>query len=151
MVSFLKKLLPENKQTEVISSTDIKTKIKIATCAILVEMANADDEFTEDERNHIIDILKDRFHLDSDEAHELIKIAEEEIKGSIDIYGFTNIIKKNFSLEDRVLVLEEIWCVVFSDGELSGHEDSLVHKLSFLMGLTHKQLIDAKIKARNKK
>lgn len=151
MVSFLKKLLAENKQAEVISSTDINTKIKIATCAILVEMANADDEFTNDERNHIIDILKDRFQLDSGEAHELIEIAEEEIKGSIDIYGFTNIIKKNFSLEDRILVLEEIWRVVFSDGELSGHEDSLVHKLSFLMGLTHKQLIDAKIKARNKK
>ncbi len=151
VVSFLKKLLAKNKQTEVISSADINIKIKIATCAILVEMANADDDFTEDERDHIIDLLKDRFNLNTDEARELIEIAEEEIKGSIDIYGFTNIIKKNFSLKNRMLVLEEIWRLVFSDGELSGREDSLIHKLSFLLGLTHKQLIDAKIKVQNKK
>jgi uncharacterized tellurite resistance protein B-like protein len=46
--------------------------------------------------------------------------------------------------------LEEIWRIVYADGELSGHEDSLVHKLSFLLGLTHKQLIDAKLKAKGK-
>jgi uncharacterized tellurite resistance protein B-like protein len=113
-------------------------------------MANSDDEFTTDERDHIIEILQKRFHLSSDEAHELIEIAEEELKGSIDIFRFTNVIKQNYPPEDRIRVLEEIWRIVYADGELSGHEDSLVHKLSFLLGLTHKQLIDAKLKAKGK-
>lgn len=112
-------------------------------------MANADDEFTEEERDHIIEVLRERFHLSPDEAHELIEIAEEELRGSIDLYRFTKTIKQSFSVEDRIRVLEEIWRLVYSDGELSGHEDSLAHKLSFLLGLTHKQLIDAKLKAKS--
>jgi uncharacterized tellurite resistance protein B-like protein len=150
MVAFLKKILGDNQPAVSITREDMETKIRIATCAILVEMAYSDDEFTKDERDHIIEILQNRFDLSSEEAHELIEIAEEELKGSIDIFRFTKIIKQNYSPEDRIRVLEEIWRIVYADGELSGHEDSLVHKLSFLLGLTHKQLIDAKLKAKGK-
>ncbi len=151
MISFLKKILTENKPAESVAQADPETKIRVATCAVLVEMANADDEFTKDERDHIIEVLTERFDLSPDEAHELIKIAEEELKGSIDIYRFTKTIKQNYSEEDRIRALEEIWKLVYADGELSGHEDNLAHKLSFLLGLTHKQLIDAKLKAKGKR
>jgi uncharacterized tellurite resistance protein B-like protein len=113
-------------------------------------MANSDDEFAEDERERIIEILQNRFDLDPDEARELIEITEEQLKGSIDIFRFTKVIKQNYSPEERIKVLEEIWRIVYADGELSGHEDTLVHKLSFLLGLTHKQLIDSKLKAKGK-
>ena len=150
MVAFLKKLLGDNQPAEAISRQAGETRIRVATCAVLVEIANSDDEFTKEERDHIIEILQNRFDLTSDEAQELIDIAEEEIRGSIDIFRFTKVIKQNYPPEDRIKVLEEIWCIVYADGELSGHEDTLVHKLSFLLGLTHKQLIDAKLKAKGR-
>jgi uncharacterized tellurite resistance protein B-like protein len=150
MRSFLKKFLIENKTAESVAQADSETKIRVATCAVLVEMANADDEFTEKERDHIIEVLRNRFDLNMGEAHELIEIAEEELKGSIDLYRFTRSIKQNFSVEDRIRILEEIWTLVYTDGELSGHEDALAHKLSFLLGLTHKQMIDAKLKAKER-
>lgn len=151
MVSFLKKFFTENQPEKVVKQADPETKIRVATCAVLVEMANSDDNFTIEERDHIIEVLKNRFELSSDEAHELIEIAEEELKGSIDIYGFTKTIKQSYSEKDRIKVLEEIWKLVYTDGELSGREDTLAHKLSFLLGLTHKQLIDAKLKAKGKR
>lgn len=149
MVSFLKNLLNQNSRSAQTSQLESKSKISIATCAILVEMANADDDFTSDERDHIIEILQRSFDLTSDQADELIGIAERELQNSIDLYRFTNIIKDNFSEPERIRVLEEIWKVVYSDGKLSGREDTLAHKLSFLLGLTHKQMIDAKLKAKN--
>jgi uncharacterized tellurite resistance protein B-like protein len=150
MVAFLKKILGDLKPAESIIRQDSDTRIRVATCAILVEMANSDDDFTQEERDRIIEILQDRFELSPDEARELIEIAEEELKGSIDIFRFTNVIKENYAPEDRIRVLEEIWRIVYADGELSGREDTLVHKLSFLLGLTHKQLIDAKLKIKGK-
>ena len=101
------------------------------------------------ERIHIIDVLKGRFSLTEGEAEELIGVAERELDKSVDLYRFTNTIKENFSENERVEVLEEIWRVVYTDGKLSGREDTLAHKLSFLLGLTHKQMIDAKLKAKN--
>ena len=149
MASFLKNLFAQNDRPGSSTARDPATRIRVATCAILVEMANSDDDFTDDERIHIIDVLKGRFSLTEGEAEELIGVAERELDKSVDLYRFTNTIKENFSENERVEVLEEIWRVVYTDGKLSGREDTLAHKLSFLLGLTHKQMIDAKLKAKN--
>lgn len=153
MVSFLKRLINTNQHqaAEEISHADIQTRLRIATCAIMVEIANSDDEFTESERTRIVEILSEKFDLSDDEVHELIEIAQERIKESIDVWGFTKTINKVFTEDQKVSVLEAIWTVIYADGKLSQHEDSLVHKLSYLLGLKHKQLIDAKLKALGKK
>jgi len=41
-----------------------------------------------------------------------------------------------------------VWDVVYADGKLDKHEDYLVHKLAALLRLTHKQLIEAKLKVK---
>ncbi len=153
MASFLKRLINTNQHqaAEEISHADIQTSLRIATCAIMVEIANSDDEFTEGERTRIVEILSEKFDLSDDEVHELIGIAQERIKESIDVWGFTKTINKVFTEDQKVGVLEAIWTVIYADGQLSQHEDSLVHKLSYLLGLEHKQLIDAKLKALGKK
>lgn len=152
MVSFLKRLIAADQRqaVEEISHIDIQGRLRIATCAIMVEIASSDDEFTEDERTRIVEILSLKFDLSDDEAHELIEIAQERIKDSIDIWGFTKTLNKVFTEDQKIKVLEAIWTVIYADGQLSQHEDSLVHKLSYLLGLKHKQLIDAKLKALGK-
>lgn len=153
MVSFLKRLIAADQRqaAEEISHIDIQARLRIATCAIMIEIANSDDEFTEGERTRIVEILSLKFDLSDDEAHELIEIAQERIKESIDIWGFTKTLNKIFTEDQKIKVLEAIWTVIYADGQLSQHEDSLVHKLSYLLGLKHKQLIDAKLKALGKK
>jgi uncharacterized tellurite resistance protein B-like protein len=134
-----------------VGHADGDEKLRIATCAIMLEIANSDDEFTDHERARIIEILKRKFDLSEDEALELMGVARERIDQSIDIWGFTNTINRIYTVDEKIRVLEAIWDVIYADGELSGHEDSLVHKLSFLLGLKHKQLIDAKMKAMGKR
>ncbi len=153
MVSFLKRLIAADQRqaAEEISHIDIQARLRVATCAIMIEIANSDDEFTEGERTRIVEILSLKFDLSDDEAHELIEIAQERIKESIDIWGFTKTLNKIFTEDQKIRVLEAIWTVIYADGQLSQHEDSLVHKLSYLLGLKHKQLIDAKLKALGKK
>lgn len=153
MVSFLKRLIADNQRqaAEEISHADIQTKLRIATCVIMVEIANSDDEFTDGERARIIEILTEKFDLSDEEAQELIEIAQERIRESIDIWGFTKTINTVFTEDQKVRALEAIWKIIYADGQLSQHEDSLVHKLSYLLGLKHKQLIDAKLKVLGKK
>jgi len=152
MVAFLKNLLNANKNNvaEELNRSTPETRIQVATCAILLEIANSDDEFSDIERRKIIEILRDRFSLSDNDADELIEIAQERIDKSIDIWGFTNTIVRIYKESEKKDVLEAVWEVVYADGRLSGHEDTLVHKLSFLMGLNHDQLIDTKLKVINK-
>ena len=122
--------------------------IRIATCALLLEMSHIDGEFSKLERERIISILKRNFDLSEEHATTLLEASDEELKGSIDLWQFTNLINQNYSIEEKIRVVEIVWDVVYADGRLDKHEDYLVHKLATLLRLTHKQLIEAKMKVK---
>jgi uncharacterized tellurite resistance protein B-like protein len=117
-----------------------------ATCAILLELAYIDGEFSDIERNHIISAFKKDYDLAEEDILELMEASEKEFKESIGMWQFTNLINKNFSLEEKIQVLETVWRVAYSDGILDQHEDYLAHKVAKLLRLSHKQLIDTKLR-----
>ena len=109
-------------------------------------MANIDGEFTDVERKNILSILKGHFQFSNEYADELLEASNEELKRSIDLWQFTNLINQNYSRDEKIQIIEMVWQIVYADGRLDKHEDYLVHKLAKLLRLTHKQLIDAKLK-----
>ena len=48
-------------------------------------------------------------------------------------------------------VMEMFWRLIYSDDRLHAHEDHLVHKLATLLGLDHRYLIEAKLKAKEER
>lgn len=122
--------------------------VRIATCALFLEMSHIDGEFSESEREHIVSILKKDYQLSDEYAVALLEASHEELKGSIDLWRFTNLINQNYSRDEKLRIIEMIWRIAYTDGELDKHEDYLVHKLAKLLRLTHKELIEAKLKAK---
>jgi len=120
--------------------------VRIATCALLLEMANIDGEFSELEKESILEVLENKYLLSGEHAAALMKAAEDELEKSIDLWQFTNRINENYSTEEKIKIIEIIWHLIYTDGVLDKHEDYLVHKLAKLLRLTHEQLIDAKLK-----
>ena len=123
--------------------------IRVATCALLIEMSNIDGEFSESERESIISVLKKDYDLTDENVIALIEASNEELKGSIDLWQFTNLINQNYSMEEKLRIIETVWRIAYTDGKLDKHEDYLVHKLAKLLRLTHSQLIEAKLKVKN--
>ncbi|NIQ37048.1 MAG: hypothetical protein GTN81_00430 [Proteobacteria bacterium] len=120
--------------------------IRVATCALFLEMAAIDGEFSDLERERILSILKKDFNLSNEYAAELLEAANAELKQSIDLWQFTNLINENYSMEEKDRIIAMVWKIVYTDGKLDMHEDYLAHKLAKLLRLTHKQLIDAKLR-----
>lgn len=118
----------------------------LAACVVLLEAASADDEFTEEERSHIMTVLRGRFGLDDDEAATLMAEAAEARATSTDLWRFTRQVNVSFDVPAKIGIIEEVWRLVYSDGELTGHEDYLAHKLRNLLNLNQRQLIDAKLR-----
>jgi uncharacterized tellurite resistance protein B-like protein len=119
--------------------------IRVATCALFVEMANIDGEFGKTEGEHVISMLTEQYGLSGEHSAELMRLAHDELKGSIDLWRFTNLINQNYSKEEKLQVVELIWRLVYADGHLSDHENYLVHKMGKMLRLTHRELIDAKL------
>jgi uncharacterized tellurite resistance protein B-like protein len=120
--------------------------VRVATCALFLEMAGIDGEFSQTERDSILSILKRRFALSEEYASQLLDVSNEELKRSIDLWQFTNLINENYSRDEKIEIIELVWSIVYIDGQLNQHEDYLVHKLAKLLRLTHKELIDAKLR-----
>ena len=119
---------------------------RIATCALLLEMANIDGKFSELEKESIVEVLKNDYQLSVEHASALMKAAEDELEKSIDLWQFAKLINQNYSTEEKIKVIETVWQVIYTDGILDKHEDYLVHKLAKLLRLSHKQLIDTKLR-----
>jgi uncharacterized tellurite resistance protein B-like protein len=121
-------------------------RIQVATAVILLEVAHADEDFSESEREHILDILKSQFSLDEESVQELVQVSEEQLRRSIDIWHFTEIINNSYDSEEKYRVIEKVWQVIYADGRLDKYEDYIVHKLARVLHISHAQMIKAKMK-----
>jgi uncharacterized tellurite resistance protein B-like protein len=144
---FFSKGLPDN--------LDKKNKkeghdIRVATCALLLEMAYIDKEFSKDEQDEIVSIIKEEYQLPDKQIDELVEAAHEELEGKVDLWQFASLINKNYSYEEKIGIIEMLWKVVYADKKLDKYEDYLVHKVANLLHLPHRILIDGKLKALRK-
>ena len=109
--------------------------LRLAACALLVELARADGEFSEVERAHIADILVSEFQVTPPGARELMTAADESLREAVDLHEFTAVINARYSLTERASLAESLWRVVDADGVLSQHEASLIRRMGGLLDL----------------
>jgi uncharacterized tellurite resistance protein B-like protein len=127
------------------------TPIQLAACALLLEVAHADEEFSEPERAHILDALARHFALDGDTAAELLRLAEAERQQSIDHFQFTRLINDSYDHGQKMVLAEVLWGAALSDGNLAAHESYLVRKIANLLRLEPGYLNEARRAAANRR
>mgnify|MGYP001573547851 CR=1 FL=1 len=124
--------------------------LHVAACALLLELAHADDEFTEPEREHITASLVRHFDLAGDEVRALMAVANEARRESVDLHQFTSVVAKHYDEGQRMVLAELMWRVAYADGRLSQHEDYLTQKFSRLLDLRPGYLAEARARATGK-
>src|SRR5215210_8187073 len=72
------------------------SRVQLAACALLLELAHADGEFSPEERAHIERTLVGHFGLDAETGAELLRLAEAERVESLDHYQFTRLIAAEY-------------------------------------------------------
>ena len=120
--------------------------IRVATCALFVEMARIDETFTQAEMDTILNILKEKYGLSRKHADALIAEADKALDESVDLWQFARLINENYSNEEKIEIIETLWRIVYVDGNMDKYEHYLMNKLATLLRLSHEQLIDAKLK-----
>lgn len=118
--------------------------LRLATAAVLLDIAYADGEFTPTEDGNVVAFLSERFGLSAEDAQELLEAADEIRRKTVDHFALTHFIRKNTPLAERIDIVKTMWRLVYSDGHLSEYEAYLVRKLADLLGLEHHVMIDAK-------
>ncbi len=137
-----------NATAEVSKDANQKTEhdLRVATCALFLEMARIDETFTQEEMNTILTILKEKYGLSQEHADALVAEADKELAGSVDLWRFARLINENYTIEEKIEIIEILWQMVYVDGKMDRYEHYLMNKLKNLLRLSHDQLIDAKLK-----
>jgi uncharacterized tellurite resistance protein B-like protein len=129
-------------------AADPDQALRVAACALLLEMAHADDEFTEAERARIEGLVSRHFALDAETTRALMADADRERRDATDLHQLTSVITRHYDEGQRLLLSELLWRVVDADGVLSQHEDYLAQKLATLLDLRPGYLAEARKRAR---
>lgn len=110
--------------------------VQSAAAALLVEAALADGTFDGAERAQVKDVLVHLFSLSEEDLETIIVDAEQTVAQSNQLYGFARTVKDNLEYEGRVELMQMLWEVVYSDGQLDDFEANLVRRVSGLLYVT---------------
>ena len=119
----------------------------ICIAALLIHSARIDENFTEKERSIIKRALIE-MGADENSLEEIIKDAELKERDSNQILEFTREVK-NKSLEEKKIVIEALWNIIYSDEKADIYENNLMRRLSGLLYLDAKTVGDIKEKVKS--
>ncbi len=144
----IKKIFSNNDE---VSNNSLETfgtnkKIRIAIATIMIEAVNADNNLSGIELSGIINLLKERFDLNTEESEQLIELSRKYRDDNPDIWYFTNLINEHLGKEDKYELIEMVWRVIYSDGNVDKYENSVSHKLMGLLHIEHSKFIEIKLK-----
>ena len=131
------------------SGSDPEHDVRIATCALFLEMARIDGKFTREEMETVLSIMKEKYGLSGEHADALVADADKELEDSVDLWQFARLINENYSIDEKLEIIETLWQMVYVDGKMDEYEHYLMSKLKNLLRLSHDQLIGAKKKVLN--
>jgi uncharacterized tellurite resistance protein B-like protein len=137
-----------NATAEVSKDANQKTEhdLSVATCALFLEMGRIDETFTQEEMDTVLTILKQKYGLSQEHADALVAEADKELAESVDLWRFARLINENYTIDEKIEIIEILWQMVYVDGKMDKYEHYLMNKLKNLLRLSHDQLIDAKLK-----
>ena len=151
MFDYLTKLLTNESNLELLKTNDVVDRVdrnkqlQIATAALFIEMAKADGEFTEEERENVIQSLQKQFNIDAVYVNELMELSKLKLKDSVSLFEFSNVVNENFTNEDKNILLKNLWRLIYTDKKLDKYEDRLIKIIGGMMKMDHKQIINAKL------
>ncbi|MFQ5691563.1 MAG: TerB family tellurite resistance protein [Nitrospinota bacterium] len=126
-----------------------KEDLRVATCALLLEAALANDEMSADEFQKIVEVLKDRFGLTDPAVNDLVETAKEEHARSTDLWSFAQQVNQALTREQKFEVMEMVWRVIYADGTMDQFEDYVAQRLHRLLRIDHKTFIALKLKVKS--
>jgi uncharacterized tellurite resistance protein B-like protein len=129
---------------------DDRTHLHVCVATLLHESKRVD--FGEHEAEHAAALraMHGLFGLDAAAAEPLLGEGREKARALESYFGPVGVIKRAFSLEQRIGLVEHLWRIAYADGRLDRDEDHFVRKISHLLHVPNTECMLARSRARPK-
>ena len=117
---------------------------------LMIEAAYTDGQIDDIELNKIKLSLINVFDEDSSDVELVLNEALRNKNNSKSLHHYTSYINKNFSEDRKLLLIEVLWEIVLSDGEIHDYESNLIRRLAGLLYISDVNSGNARKRALNK-
>src|SRR5262249_45884726 len=114
--------------------------VAIAACALLLEIAHADDVFGPEERERILRAVREDLGVPSEDVEEVVRLAEEERRESVDLSQLTKLVGKKSTRPHPLRLLEVIGGAAYADGQMTAVENQPARRIAELLGFQHPEV-----------
>jgi uncharacterized tellurite resistance protein B-like protein len=118
--------------------------VRLALAALLIHCSEIDGTMSASEQERLAQLLNRTFGVTGDDLRKLLAEALEAERQAVDLYRFTSVLKRQMSDAERIRVVENLWEIVFADGESHEFEENLVWRVSELLGVHSRDRIARK-------
>ncbi len=124
----------------------VSHRLQLAAAALLIEMAQADNQRHSLEFQAVHDGIMDVFDLTPEETAEVIELADLEAHEATDHFEFTQLINDQFDYPQKCKIVDLLWRVCLADSEMNRYEEQLARKITELLHVEHRDFIAAKLR-----
>ena len=117
---------------------------RLALAALLIHCTAIDGVVSPGERDKLRGVLTGNIGLSGDDLEALIDEAQVAEREAVDLYRFTSVLKRQMSEEQRIRVVEQLWEIVFADGQSTEFEENLVWRVAELLAVSRQDRIAMK-------
>ncbi len=147
MLPKIKQFFESHFMTESSSSgLDSEHALQLAMASLMIEVAEADYDDAPEERETLLNLVKESFDFSQNEANQLIELARQEHAESTDYFQFTSLINQSYSAKQRIELIENLWKVAFADKVLDKHEIHVIRRIADLIHVSHSDFITSKLR-----
>jgi uncharacterized tellurite resistance protein B-like protein len=137
---FQEHLVPTTKETV----EEDRHRVQLAVGALLLEMTRMDGEIRPEQCARVEAAIREHFELSAEETKALIALAEAERHDATDYFQFTSLINAQYTPEQKIHIIEQLWAVALADDALHRYEEHLVRKISELLYVPHSAFVAAR-------
>jgi len=116
--------------------------------ALLIHAAKIDENYTNLEKEIIKKTLL-KIGANKENIDKIVNDGEKIEKNSVQILEFTKEVK-NLSEDNKILIVETLWKIIYSNSEADVYETSLMRRLAGLLYIDNKIMGDIKENIKNK-
>jgi uncharacterized tellurite resistance protein B-like protein len=144
MLSSLRKLFSREEEV----ADDAVLDPALAAAALMFEVVWADHEISQSELVTAKTLLKQMFSVEEDAVMSIVADAEERLRESVGVHGYTSFLNESMSEEEKFSVVTALWQIALAEDGIDVMEEHSIRKTSDLLYLSHSRFIEAKLKAK---
>ena len=139
MFNFFKKNTTKNLKKEIPSY-----EIELNAAVLAYEIARSDGDISPDELKVLMHEIEKIAIKAGKEKIEIFKIIEMYSADSVSFHEFVEDINKNYSKDEKLLLIKFLWKTAYADGKLDIDEERLVRRVADLIKIKDVEVLKLK-------